>query len=162
MQDNLAFFCQRARLDRYHYFVKRKIGEHYLNERTKRIAVFLDARLWRICRLKSIRRRNVQACVYSGRKKCHGLKLQGLYMPDGMCADMPNLCAGRHTDDWLLRESELHLRWQEAQHDAGRAVADYLKIYTDRGYNEMPLVHVAYKRKPGRHLLAWQRLENEL
>ena len=66
------------------------------------VAGFID------CTLRGICRPFVgQQAAYSGHKKIHGLKYQNVISADGMIIDQWGPAEGRHSDAWLLRESQL-------------------------------------------------------
>lgn len=57
----------------------------------------------------------IQRAFYTGWKKLHGLKWQGVTLPNGIIADFWGPISARHNDIYILRVSQIHQRWKNAQ-----------------------------------------------
>jgi hypothetical protein len=74
--------------------------------------------------------RNIQEEVYSGHKRVHCLKWQGVVMPNGIISDLNGPFSGRRHDSYLMTESQLNGRLANAQ--AGNA--SQYKAFGDKAY----------------------------
>ena len=63
---------------------------------------FIDGTLRKICRPTYFQRQ-----AYSGHKRCHGVKFQAIYTPDGLIACLFGPMNGNRHDSHMLRESQV-------------------------------------------------------
>ena len=103
---------------------------------------FVDGTLRRTARPVRYQRR-----LYSGHKRVHGIKFQGITTPDGMIAYLYGpVCGSRH-DSSMLADSQLIHQLNECfPLEDGRTLA----IYGDPAYPESNLLIVAYRDAPRR------------
>ena len=83
---------------------------------------FVDGTAWRVCRPTYHQRE-----LYSGHKRYHCLKFQGVVLPDGIIADLAGPYHGRQNDQYMLNESRLEDRLSDP-------VFDNYVVYGDQGY----------------------------
>lgn len=95
---------------------------------------------------------DIQRELYSGHKRVHALKWQGVILPNGIIGDLHGPEVGRRHDAFLMRQSTLNARLAQAQ--VGHAVQ--YKVFGDAAYAIMS--HV--KRGWTGMLNNQQRLDN--
>ncbi len=157
LHDRWDFFYTPEKCARYNGAIMATIEPAHRTPEIEDVADFLDATERESCTPTG--NRNLQRIVYSGKKKLHGFKCQGKFLPDGMITHMKHCYPVSRNDGWVLRKSRVHARMLVHQTGWHRQY----KTYTDRGYVELQLLHAAYKRVAGQAALpAWQALENEV
>lgn len=77
-------------------------------------------------------RNDIQREVYSGHKRMHALKFQGVIAACGLVADLSYPVSGRRHDAFALRESKLNERMAECQTERRRE--EHGVVYGDAGY----------------------------
>lgn len=93
---------------------------------------FIDGTVYQICRPGG--HQLWQRAVYSGHKKCHGLKFQGVNTPDGIIQFMQGPYSARNHDQYMLAESGLLAALEDvfpAPPDMG--LATHYSLYGDPG-----------------------------
>ena len=86
-----------------------------------------------------------QRSIYTGHKKSHGFKFQGVVSPDGIVLLMQGPFAARHHDMWIYKESLLEetmmstLELTDATRDPA-SVATHWSIYGDPAYKTLPVL----------------------
>lgn len=101
---------------------------------------FIDGTVRAICRPTGDP--SNQRSVYSGHKRLHALKYQGVVLPNGMIADMYGPAVGRRHDMHLLVASRINERLAAAQATIGRQ----RYIYGDAAYPVLSHVMGARRR----------------
>lgn len=90
---------------------------------------FIDGTLSTMCRPRggysATHPDGVQRSVYSGHKKQHGLKYQGVVVPCGIMADCYGPVLGRRSDAYMLGESGFLERMRRLQANTGVAFISY-------------------------------------
>jgi hypothetical protein len=95
----------------------------------------------------------IQRSVFSGHKKRHGLKYQGVVIPNGLFGDFFGPVLGRRSDSFLLAVSGFLNRMRRLQQSTGvRYIA-----YGDAAYAPSPYIQRAFK---GANLTQQQRALN--
>lgn len=97
---------------------------------------FIDGKLYYVCRPK-----RGQKAVYSGHKRVHGIKIQGVVFPNGI-QPWPFVALGSRHDGFLLRESKILDRLREV---SGRLGRDY-RLFGDSAY---PLSRYLFRMHKG-------------
>jgi hypothetical protein len=95
---------------------------------------FIDGTARRICRPI-----HGQRLFYSGHKRMHCLKFQGVTTPDGIIAHLYGPVAGRHHDIFVLNDSGLRERVRNTP-----AFANYI-LYGDPGYSSDDVICAPFK-----------------
>jgi nuclease HARBI1 len=98
------------------------------------VFAFIDGALRKICQPKYY-----QKAAYSGHKRCHGIKFQSLYGPEGLYLHFSGPIAGSRHDAFMLRESELLPQLQRLFPD-GR-----YRIFGDPAYPQSHLLFGGYR-----------------
>ena len=96
-------FLSPQRLKRYAECIVRKGSPLKTNNL---IVLLVDGTVRRICRPRSIFGRDIQALFYSGYKKYHAVKYQGLVAPDGIVI-IHGAMPGKYHDQRLFSQSKL-------------------------------------------------------
>jgi nuclease HARBI1 len=127
IQDNVDFFVPR-----FPAYCKAIAEKCNLVRLPAPIVGFIDGTVRPTCRPidkpKGIGRRthDLQRRVFSGHKRVHGLKYQGIVLPDGIIMDMAGPFPARRNDAYLLSKSEILPRMARAHR---RAVINHI-LYT--------------------------------
>jgi hypothetical protein len=108
------------------------------------VCLFIDGTLRKMCRPGILQKE-----VYSGHKRCHGLKYQSVSAPCGLIVDMFGAVSGRRHDMFVLRESRILSRLQEVNDAIGRI----FRMYGDPAY---PLTDLLIRAFRGVNLTAEQ------
>jgi len=116
---------------------------------------WIDGTVLRICRPTEGQRK-----TYSGHKKFHGYKFQGVITPDGMMASLAGPVVGSRGDWYMFKETgiedEILRLWREEQVRR----EERLYLYGDPAYCASATTMGAYKRAAGAQLSAQQHLFN--
>ena len=119
---------------------------------------FIDGKLWPVCRPTS----NQQE-LYSGHKRIHGLKTQGIVFPNGIQPYPFGPVNGRRHDSTVLRRSRIIQILEEvcrggpsAWHTAPNGLGDDYVLFGDSAY---PLSAFLWRMYKGA-MAAWQRAFN--
>ena len=113
------------------------------------VALFIDGTLRKMCRPGELQKE-----VYSGHKRCHGLKYQSVSAPCGLIVDMFGAVSGRRHDMYLLRESNILQRLREVND----AINHIYRMYGDPAY---PLTDLLIRAFRGVNLTADQKAFNK-
>ncbi|CAM9924580.1 unnamed protein product [Discosporangium mesarthrocarpum] len=97
-----------------------------------------------------------EGATYSGYKRNHGMKFEGVFPPNGIIADFVGPVVGRRHDGYLMRRSSLNARLREAQ--VGNPVQYH--AYGDTAYAVLSNVKRGFKNWAA-GLSETQTVENE-
>jgi hypothetical protein len=104
LENNLHFF--KPRFPAYARAVAEKIAQPAAHINT---VAFIDGTVRPMCRPSDLPGTNdAQHRVYSGHRRVHALKCQGVLSPDGMIMDLFGPVPGRRHDCFMLRESDIN------------------------------------------------------
>lgn len=118
---------------------------------------FIDGTLRKTCRPSYF-----QKLLYSGHKRCHGIKFQSIVTPDGLFACMYGPITGNRHDSYMLARSGLMERLRafmpeprnRQQHPLGGEVV--YSLYGDPAYPQSMYVFGGYRNPPrGSPQAAW-------
>ena len=103
---------------------------------------FIDGTLRKTCRPSLF-----QKLMYSGHKRCHGIKFQSVVTPDGLFASMYGPVSGNRHDSFLLSNSGLLNKLQEFMpDDAPEDIAAVIySLYGDPAYPQSIHIFGGYK-----------------
>lgn len=104
---------------------------------------------------------------YSGKHSRHGIKLQALVAPDGVCIHIGGIVEGRHNDFYLYQQSGLaRVMAHSEENEFGERVMVRPPILADGGYlgirTTYPEAIIPIRRLPNRQLTPEQRESNRL
>lgn len=134
----------RNRFNLYSGLIERKAGLTSLG-----IWGFIDGTLRKTCRPTQFQR-----LVYSGHKRCHGIKFQSVVTPDGLIALLFGPIPGSRHDSFMLLESGLiPLLWQLMP--AGGPI---FALYGDAAYGQSRYLFGGYRNaQPGSYGAKWNK-----
>lgn len=101
-----------------------------------RVWGFIDGTVRKTCRPSRFQR-----LLYSGHKRCHGIKFQSVVTPDGFIALLFGPIPGNRHDSFMLRESRL-LRDLE---DLFLGPEEFFSLYGDPAYPQSPLLFGGFR-----------------
>ena len=122
------------RFELYSRLIHKKSGLGGLN-----VWGFIDGTLRKTCRPSYF-----QKLVYSGHKRCHGIKFQSVTTPDGLIAMMYGPVNGNRHDSFMLQESAL-LPQLRALFPAG---VERFSLYGDPAYPQSDILFGGFRRPP--------------
>jgi hypothetical protein len=126
LEDNVAFFS--SRFPEYARAIAAKIA---LPNAQLHTIGFIDGTVRPMCRPSDVAgTHDAQRRVYSGHKRVHALKFQGVVVPDGMIMDLWGPVPGSRNDGYLLAQSQINRRLAQAQ--VGAPIQ--YKLYGDAAY----------------------------
>ena len=112
---------------------------------------FIDGKLWKVAKPTKFQR-----VLYSGHKRSHGIKTQGLVFPNGIQPyPFGPICGSRH-DSFLLRESGILDIMEELCNKLGK---DYV-LFGDSAYPRARFIWAMYKDAGASAMPAWQAAFN--
>lgn len=111
---------------------------------------FIDGKLWRVARPEKF-----QKVLYSGHKRVHGIKTQGIMFPNGIMPYPFGPINGSRHDSLLLRESGILDIMEEICNQCGQ---DYI-LFGDSAYPKDRFLWAMYKDIGG-HMPPWQAVFN--
>ena len=85
--------------------------------------------------------------MYSGHKRCHGIKFQSVVSPDGLCASMYDPVSGNMHDSFLLSSCSLLNKLQEFMPDDAPEDIEAVtySLYGDPAYPQSIHIFGGYK-----------------
>jgi len=116
----------------------------------KNLIGFIDGKLWKIARPGKF-----QKIMYSGHKRIHGIKTQGIIFPNGLQPYPFGPVNGSRHDGFLLRESGILELMAEVCNDLGE---DFI-LFGDSAYPRDKYLWAMYKEVGG-VMPAWQAVFN--
>ena len=105
---------------------------------TESVWGFIDGTLRKTCRPSYF-----QKLMYSGHKRCHGIKFQSIVTPDGLFASMYGPVNGNRHDSFLLSTSGLLEKLQAFMPDLPGTVV--FSLYGDPAYPQSIYIFGGYK-----------------
>jgi hypothetical protein len=109
---------------------------------------FIDGTLRRTCCPSFF-----QKFLYSGPKRCHGIKLQSpVFTPDGLFACMYGPITGNRHDSFMMSRSQLLQKLQAFMPQDGGIL---YSMYGDPAYPQSAYVYGGYRNPPAGSLQAW-------
>jgi hypothetical protein len=107
----------------------------------------IDGTLTRTCRRPSF----FQELLYSGHKRCHGIKFQSVFTPDGLFACMYGPKTGNRHDSFMMSRSQLLQKLRVFMPQDGGIV---YSLYGDPAYPQLAYVYGGYRNPPAGSLQA--------
>ena len=111
------------------------------------LVAFIDGKLWKIPRPARF-----QQVMYSGHKRIHGIKTQGLVFPNGVQPYPFGPVNGARHDSYVLRQSEVLEMMDEVETMTGTTY----RLFGDSAYPQHKHLWAMYKEVPGHPLAQWQ------
>jgi quinol monooxygenase YgiN len=107
---------------------------------------FIDGTLRKTCRPSYF-----QKLLYSGHKRCHGIKFQSVFTPDGLFACMYGPITGNRHDSFMMSRSQLLQKLRAFMPQDGLIV---YSLYGDPAYPQSAYVYGGYRNPPAGSLQA--------
>jgi hypothetical protein len=120
------------------------------------IWAFIDGTLRKTCRPSYF-----QKLLFSGHKRCHGIKFQSVYCPDGFYALMFGPINGNRHDSYMLLMSGLNAQLEELFPENGSD--PFYSIYGDPAYPQSRLLFGGFRNPlPGSEQAHWNTMMSKV
>jgi hypothetical protein len=112
---------------------------------------FIDGTLRKTCRPTVF-----QKCMYSGHKRCHGIKFQSVVTPDGLVALLYGPIVGSRHDSYMLRESGLLVKLRVNMPEGPQYQNPVYSLYGDPAYPQSYHLYGGFRNsQPGSPEAQW-------